>query len=352
MALENRWKKILFGCLWGYCSLAYTATLLPELATKQPIQNLRYMSNDGIITYFQNRRGKLLYSSNYNIATVLEKKENTQFTIHSSNTNKYLLIESEEDYFEIASFQQDHDIYSLLYNQTQPTFLGKGVSPMFHENGLWSSYYSFMQHVLTFVNLEAPLIKTKIKIANTVFPYFIPQALLFNRTDIFYTDTNKKGEQGIIYYNRESRKKKLFLQTDIFGQTFQLCQNDTDLFILQTGQDQLHSGTQIYKMSKKDPIDIKSLKSIYTSTLNDIGNMICDFNKEYILFTKTKKSNKYAGPKNVVAQLNLKDNKIEIIYDQEHSFNLFVMDKKVLLSTQGKYYILKGNKKLKDDSIK
>lgn len=350
MALENRWKTVILFSLLTIVSRAHA--IYPELATKQPLQNLRYMSNDGIITYFQNRRGKLLYSSNYNIATVLSKKENTQFSVHSSPYNKFMIIESEEHYFEVASFQQDHELYSLHYNQTQPSLLGEGLDPHFHEKGVWASYYSFMKHILTFVNLEAPLIRTKIKIANSVFPYFIPQAILFNRTHIFYTDTNKKGEQGIIYYNRESRVKKLFMQTDIFGQTFQLCQNEKNIFILQTGQDEERAGTQIYKMSKKDPIKVKSLKSIYTSTLNDIGNMICDFDDKYLYFTKTKRSNKYAGPKNVVAQLSLKDNKVKIIYDQEHSFNLFVMDKKMLLSTQGKYYIIKGNKKLKDDSIK
>ena len=333
--------------------LGFTAHAeLPVMATKQPIQNIRYVSNDGIITYFQNRRGKLLFSSNYNISTVLQKLPDTFYTMLTTPEKKFFIVEAQEHFFKVASLQADHLIYELPYGKSKATLIGKGQNSRFHENGTWASFYSFMSHHLTLVNLEATLIKTKIKILNTVLPYFVPEVVLFNKNNIFYTDVNQKGEQGVIFLNRETKKKALFLQSDIFGQMFQLCQNKDYVFIFQSGQSSYRQGTQIYKYSKKDPVSIKSLKSIYTSAQNDIGHMVCDFDDKFLYFIKAKKSGKYSSNKSTVAQIDVKTSKLNIIYDEKSSFNLLHLDKKLLVTTQGKYYILKGALKVKDDSIK
>jgi len=183
-------------------------------------------------------------------------------------------------------------------------------------------------------------------------PYFIPEVVLFNNNNILYTDVNKKGEQGIILLNRETKKKELFLQSDVIGQTFQLCQNDDHVFILQTGQSNYRKGTQIYMLPKTDAVSIKSLKSVYASSENDVGHMVCDFDDKYLYFIKSKQSGKYSSKKDTVAQIDLKTQALEIIYDEKISFNLLQLDKKLLVTTQGKYYILKGSVEIKDDSIK
>jgi len=349
MALENKRLLTFILCVIANISLA---SGFPILATKQPIQNIRFVSNDGILTYFQNRRGKLLFSSNYNISTVLQKKKDTFFTMLTTPHKKFFLIEAQEDFFKTASLQADHQIYSLIYGKDKAHRIGKGQASRFHEKGTWASFYSFMKHQVTLINLEATLIKTKINIINTVLPYFIPEVILFNRNMILYTDVNKKGEQAVLFYNRETKKKRLFLQSGILGQMFQLCQSDTHIFILQTGQSEYRKGTQIYKLAKKDPVSIKSLKSIYTSSRNDIGRMVCDFDSQFIYFIKSKKSTKYSAKKNTVAQININSSEVKIIYDKQSSFNLLQLDQKLLIAAQGQYHIIKGTTKLKDDSIK
>ncbi len=324
---------------------------IAELATKQPIQNIRFLTSDGLHTYFQNKRGKLMYAANYNITTILQKPGHTQYTIYASPVQKYLIVEVEPDYFELASFFRDHELYMVPFKRTRATLIAHGVSPRLHENDGWLSAYSYSRHLLTFINLEAPLIKIKIKIKNRIFPYFIPEALLFNNKLIFYTDINRQGRQGLILYNRETKEKKLFLNSEVLTQTFQLCQNEQSIFILQTGLDSLTSGTHIYQLDKKDTINIKALKLIYNSPYNDIGNMICNFEKDKIFFTKTQQPTKYSVNKNIVVELNTLNQKIKTLYNGEYSFTLLTMDKHLLVNTKGRYYILKGPSHREDDSL-
>ena len=85
---------------------------------------------------------------------------------------------------------------------------------------------------------------------------------------------------------------------------------------------------------------------------NDTGNMVCDFDSENIYFIKSKPSRKYSAAKNIIVKININTSKLEVIYDDKPSFNFFHLDQKLVLTTQGRYYILRGTSKLRDDSIK
>ena len=349
MVLEN---KLLMTCTSLLLLTLGVRANLPELATKQAIQNIRYVSNDGLLTYYQNRKGILYYSSNYTVKPVLEKSPNTFYTVNTSIHKKFLIAEVQESFFKVASFQADHQLYAIPYGSSKSMFIGRGQASRLHEKGTWVSFYSFMKNKITLLNIESPLITTILDIKNSIFPYFIPEVLFFNKNFILYTDINKKGEQAVILFTREDREKSIFLQSDTFGQNFQLCQNDKNIFILQTGQSNHKKGTQIYLLKKKDPLNIKSLKSIYTSFSNDTGNMVCDFDSENIYFIKSKPSRKYSAAKNIIVKININTSKLEAIYDDKPAFNFFHLDQKLVLTTQGRYYILRGTSKLRDDSIK
>ena len=51
---------------------------LSELKTKQDITKIRYLSNNGTVTYYQKTSGELQMSTNYNFKNVFKGSKNTE----------------------------------------------------------------------------------------------------------------------------------------------------------------------------------------------------------------------------------------------------------------------------------
>ena len=56
--------------------------VLPKFITKQALNNLRFISLDGKITFSQKKNGILTFSTKYKSQDILTKKPNTEFNIN------------------------------------------------------------------------------------------------------------------------------------------------------------------------------------------------------------------------------------------------------------------------------
>ena len=63
---------------------------LPILMTKQDLNDIRYISNDGKFTYYQQPFGNLIFSTNYGVKEVIKLKPRTQFKLISTNSKKII----------------------------------------------------------------------------------------------------------------------------------------------------------------------------------------------------------------------------------------------------------------------
>ena len=74
-------------------TLSLAKSKLPILMTKQAIDNIRYLSDDGKTTYFQNESGELWHSKNFRNKRLLKLKKRTQFLVYTSNTKRRVAVE-------------------------------------------------------------------------------------------------------------------------------------------------------------------------------------------------------------------------------------------------------------------
>lgn len=313
---------------------------LPILATKQSVNNIRFLSSQGKFTYYQRRSGSLLLSTNYKVSELLSAKKGTSYEMVSSPNKKRILITQNKNFHEFLSIRNPKTIYSVDYGEVKTKEIGKGISPAIHLNDTWASFYDSYKRTLFFQNINSESLKFSIKLSNKKNPYFIPQSLMIGSDLILYTDVNKNGFPGVIKYDRKNNKffpiHKLPSQTT----KIEICKYKDSILIGEFGLDTTEK-TSIISMLPSINTPIEERVILYESTKNDIGNMVCDIKGEFIYFIKnvTSDSGKLLYE---AARLNVKSKKIDIISDVSFAHQIINMDGKLLLPYQGKFYVLLG----------
>ena len=332
--------------------VAITEIDLPEISTKQSISNLRYISRDGKLTYYQRRSGSLLLSTNYEVDEILKGPIGTQYTVTSSSARKYTLIEQSINFHTYLSIRKLNKIYYSKLGKKTKSYIGEGVDARLHENDKWISYYNPYTNKLSFNNLVNPSANFHVILRNKKNPYFIPQRRFISKNKVLYTDINKEGLTGLISFNRQDSKSKLLQKSDNESMRYELCTNDQHLFIGAFSSDIKSPYSSITSYSKKD-LNLGKGKIYYDNNKNDIGQIICN-NKDSIIYFIKDMSKEYGSTGYEVAQLNLKTKKIDILSSLKWVNSIVNMDGRLLLPFRGTYYVLTGesNSSSKDNLSK
>lgn len=325
------------------------ADRLPVLIGKQASNNLRLISNDGKYTYYQRSSGSLLLSTNYKVAEVLKGNAGSQFEMISSPARKKIIVSANDNFHRYFSLRQELTLYTLNFGDTNPTLLGKGLSPKLHRQDSWASFYSPSKQALIFTNLQSSLLKFTVTLANKISPYFTPEAVMVDEDRILYTDLNSEGIPGVIDFRRGTGRLSPFLKVASPLQKLELCVNDQSLFIGQFGLARSGLGSSITRYPLKNLIPQEG-KTIYQSERDDIGHMVCDFSQEKIYFVqnKTQKGDKEFFE---VIALSLADNEQQTLTSMQFPSQIINMDGTLLLPMNGKIFILEGNNELVRDSL-
>ncbi len=317
---------------------------LPVLTTKQDIRNIRYVSSDGIYTYYQRSNGTLQFSTNYKVTEVLSLAPQTEYTLKTSPTKKYILVEVNPNYHTYLAPRDNQDIYLIEYGSPKATKVAKGKILGLHVEDKWFSYFNSFTKLLTIQSPLTEKLKHQVKLANNKNPYFVPEVVMSDQDTALYTDINKEGIPGVLTFKLNSKNIGLLHKSSSATKRIELCLNESNLFLMEYGVDPIEKGTVIYQL-KANELDMKKAKTIYQSNENDLGSLVCTLKENTIYFIKTFRNS--IGKLTYDAyKVNLDDSKAQRISTVNFATNIFLLDQKLLLPYQDKYYILEGENNL------
>lgn len=315
---------------------------LPELTTKQDINNIRFVSSDGKFTYYQRTNGSLQFSTNYAVKEVIKLAPHTNYRLIVSNDKKIIFVEADQTYNTYFSIRSPKKLYTIKYGTNEISEVGEGTAIGIHFEDNWISFYDYTARTLTLQNPQNDSLKHTIKLANLLNPFFIPRVEMIDTDTVVYTDLNKQGLPGLLKFQMNAKKISVLYKSDSPNRTLDLClSDDNDLYITEIGLDPVNKGTNIKKM-KGVNLSIDKSILIYSSEENELGSIICNVNPDYLYFIKTFRSSSNKLTYDAV-ELNLSTKKTKKLSSIEFATNLFVMDKKLLLPYQDKYFIIKGS---------
>jgi hypothetical protein len=350
MAL-SKFIKTIFILISTLCATNAEEIKLPVLTTKQDIRNIRYITSDGKFTYYQRSNGSLQFSTNYKVTEVLKRTEHTDYKIYAGPGKKFLLVEVNPNYHTYLAARESKEIHLIEFGTSNAQKVAEGKVIGLHSDDKWFSYFNSFTKILTLQSPLSETLKHEVKLANTKNLYFEPQLIMPDEDTAIYTDLNKEGIPGILIFKINSKKIQLLHKGPSPTYKYELCLRDDTIFIGEYGLDPLTKGSTIYSL-KKDSLDFKQAKAIYTSKENDLGSLTCNVDQENLFFIKTFRSS--TGKLTYDAyKFSTKDNKGKRISSINFATNLVRMDKKLLLPYQDKYFILEGENNLTEfDKIK
>lgn len=320
---------------------------LEELQTKQAIHKIKYISKDGKITYYQKESGEFQMSTNFNFSNLLKLKPRTQYSVFSSDKEERIVISANEGFHTNQNLQKDNKLFlSKLGSSIKPVFLDTGVAPKLHLNDSWLSFYQFKNRSIVFQSFNKNIKPRRIDIPKGYTSYFTPETIMITPNDALYTALNKNGHQGLFLYSFIDNKFDLIYKTKSKAHKIEICLINDNLYIgdfpyLSSGKKSLIISMKLFEDQFKD------YKIIYSSSLPDIGNMICDKDRLYFVKT-TKLDTNISSRKTEAAEFILKEKKINILSDLGFVSHLIMMNNKLLIPYRGKFLIAKGENKLKE----
>lgn len=324
---------------------------IPELETKQAADNLKYISKDGKVTYYQTKSGDLSYSSNYTSYKIIENIPNTYYNLYFSPHKKKILFTVDTKYYSEMQSLKNLDIYISNFGGTSTQKIAIGKAPTLHLNDDYFSYFDYKTKEIYFRSTITTK-SFKVSISNNVSPYFTPEVLMINDKDIIFTDLNEKGQMGVIFYSYVDKKKSIFFKSNFENSYLEMCKNEDKVYILEKSLNDAKPFTNIYSIDLFSNENFKNVNTIYASTFTDIGNLICT--KDYLYFIKTKKYIEDLNTKDTdIAEFNLKEQSLNIIKSDINPTQILIMDDFLLAAMNGKLYLAKGdNKSLLSNEIK
>ncbi len=323
---------------------------LPELMAKQAINNIRFLSQDGKFTYYQKRSGSLLFSTNYKVQEMIKGDIGTQYTLFASPARKKIIILQNQNFNNFYSLRAKEKIYLVNYGESVPRELGMGMSPTLLLNDNWLSYYDPYTKILYFENTTNSALKFSIKLNNRINPYFLPQVLMSDDNTVYYTDLSENGSFGVLEFKRNTAKSEIIFKAQSVMMKAEICLHNENLVMATFGIHGSNIGSSIAKSNL--PIkDFAKRETIYKSDLNDLGHLVCDFDKSNIAFIKNTGS--VNNPSFDIVDLNFTTKSLTQLSEMKTINNIINMDGTLLTEEKGKYFIVKGEVDFKNvDTLK
>lgn len=348
MALKN---KFLIFLLSAFVFNPLEAKIvLPELMAKQAINNILFISQDGKFTYYQKRSGDMLFSTNYKVQEMIKGEIGTKYTLFATPARKKIVILQNPNFHNFYSLRAKEKIFLVNYGESTPREIGKGISPTLLLDDTWLSYYDPYTKILSFENTTNSALKFSIKLNNHINPYFVPQVVMSDENTVYYTDLNGDGIVGVLEFKRNTSKSELIYKSTSAMTKAEICIHHDNLILGVFG---IHAGNFGSSISKS-PLPVKDFAKrevIYKSEKNDLGHLVCDFDKNNIAFIKNFGT--ATVPIYDIADLNTTDKKITPLSEIKTANNIINMDGILLTQEKGKYYIVKGDIDFKNvDTLK
>lgn len=318
---------------------------LVELLAKQATNNLRFITNDGKITYYQKRSGQLLVSQNYKVAEILKGTPANHYTITATKNRKKMIVSENPNFHTYYSLRGVEKIHVLNFGQSVARYVGEGNSPRLHLNDEWLSYYHHQNKTLSFEHTTNSALKFQITLNAKKNPYFTPEVVMFSDDQILYSDMNEDGFQGIFLFKRSTGKSELKYKQNSRFSRIELCDADDRIYLGEFGSLLTGPGSSIKLIQSSEIENFKDPVVLYTSALNDPGNLHCRENN-ILYFSKNIGASNTKSIYEIIS-LDLTTKKEQVLTYFKSTFQIVDMDGVYLVSEKGKSYIVKGNNNFK-----
>lgn len=335
--------------------LIYSTTLfaqkLPELQTKQALDNIRLISKDGKFTYYQQRSGDLQMATNYANKIILKNPKGTHYLLKSTQARKKISIEMIKNFYKRLDFFALNEIFLMDFGKTEAEPIAQGTHPLLHLQDRWLSYFHPRQKKIFLQNLSVRTNPLSIQLRNSVNPYFVPQVIMPTPDTVLFTDINKQGYMAIQMYTLSEKKISTVYKSKFPGLRLDFCTLEEKLYVGEFSYDGVNLGSSIMQIPLFNNPNFKKLTPLYQSDLPDIGHLICD--KESLYFIKTTKFDDKINLKTTEAlKLDLATNKTKILTSLQYVTNIIAMDGMILVPFRDRYYVAKGQSILNQDALK
>ena len=302
----SRFFAIIFSIMLFSCfankSFALAISEPVEWVTKQDINLMRYVSNDGKVTLFQKPSGSLVYTNNYSVKDILQGNEDGLILVYSLPDQPIVILWKREEFLGNYNPIKNGKIFLLNIKTEKIEEIGAGVSPQFHLNGQWISWYLPQMRVIQFVFLDDRDIKFQIKLNPKVDPYFNPQSIMLNQNQLIYTDSNLQDQVALIFMDRMTQKPEIIRTASHPGHKMDLCQNSSGIFLGDFSLLNSNPESKIFKLDETNPKDFAKFKTMYESASNDLGQLTC-YSKGSLFFIKSTQAPNQQWPSNDIVQI-------------------------------------------------
>ena len=208
-----------------------TLAQIPKLSTKQDINNLRFIGQDGSHTYYQRRSGTLLFATNFKVHEVIQNAVGTHYSIVSTRSKKYLAVSADESFFTSFNLKKPHKIYLIEYGTSKSTFVGLGNNPQLHLNDTWISFIKKYKREINFINIKNPVLKFNIQLAEKKNFYFTPTSFMLDIHRILYIDQNDQGFYRLIQFNKATKQSQVIYKLQNPFKKIEVCIGQKKIFI-------------------------------------------------------------------------------------------------------------------------
>ena len=341
----------LFLTLVSFSSFAAPEQSLPELMTKQSLNNIRYLSKNGKITYYQNNSGDLKYSSNYQVKLIKNSSAQTQYLLTASSDEKWIGIEQISAPHRPLPGVRMNRLSIGKFSDEKTTEIGLGNRIQFQLGNRFFTYFNPSERKIVIGEMSDPKQTRSVQIFDKGNLLFVPEAHLITENDLVFTDINSKGYSAVLNYSISDKKFQTVFKSSNPNSKLDICFKNDYLIIGEFPKYALNEPSQIFKVNLFNNPNYKQRETLYTSPNSDIGNMLCD-DKE-IFFVKTVGVTPELNSKeSEVASVLIDTKKLTIHSKRGDITQLTKMGDYILAPYRGKYLIVRGNTEITDDSIK
>lgn len=327
--------------LISFLSSSALAAAPAQFSTKYPMENIRFMTKDGQNTYLQ-RGSDLELVNQFRSSNVMKGTSSTQYLVTGSQARHKVVIETDPTGPQDLDLNKLHSIHvASLLGGSAPLFVGSGRAPRLHLDDEWVTWWDPKDKVIHVQFLRSKDRHYIIRLGRKHNPYFTPDVIMLDPETVIYTDINEKGVPGLLTYSLTGKQTTLVRKGEQPGSHFELCTYGKYAALGEFSYDDVNHGSSISILAWKTAPSPDGFTSVYRSSDNDSGQMVCAADK--VWFVKTvAEDRQYNIRSSAAANLNLATGKIQVVPELEKVSNIINMDGRILAPVRGEIYVLEG----------
>jgi hypothetical protein len=326
------------------------AAPLPQFLTKHSTEAIRFITMDGRYAYVKKRPGVLGMVSSFRSIDFASEAETSDFKVVSSRFKKRLVIEVIPSVHTEYNFYKKNKILLVDWGGSTTKEIGFGTNAKLHLQDEWLTYFDPIDRVVHIVNVVTQK-RYQVTLAKKTNPYFRPDVEMITSENLVYTDINEAGLSAFISLNLATSASSVIYRSSQSGTRLELCQARDYLAIGEFPYEGVERNSQILHIPLSSTINLAGYTNIYSSSDQDLGNMICL--DRAIYFVKTLSEDKKLGIKSTEAvRLDPATKALEVKSTLSNVSQLIEMDGRVLIPFRGDFYVVEGTSNLGTDQLK